>query len=62
MPELATYRDPVVIALETTGSDPYHDRITEISAVAYENGKEKDFFQRDIPADSCDLDSILQDS
>lgn len=61
MPKLTTYKDPLVIALATTGPDPYRDKITEITSVAYENGEKTDSFQRNMRTDSSDPASILQD-
>ena len=46
----------VAIDFETTGLDPYHDRIIEIAAIRFKNGEISDRFvslinpQRNIPA------------
>ena len=60
MAKLTTYTDPIVIALATTGPDPYRDKITEIAAVTYQDGKKIDSFQTNSESDNCDPASMVQ--
>jgi len=59
MKEFTSYAHPVLVAITTTGPDPYQDRITEIAAATYRNGEELDSFQKSVENENADVVSML---